>query len=297
MFRRAAPVAFAAAVVTVAACGHQVTPSLNATSNNNLSGRMLLRFRTKAAMDFTNYDYFVVVNTCATGNSNTPLPNVYGSTFLNYSYSLSVGASSGGVSTTSPYLQQYILTQSSTNPLNPQYVPVNPSLTTLELNDNGSNNEFQLIFTRSQLDNPKGVAQVCPNIAASAAPTATASATVSPTASAGASPTATPTLAAGATATPTATATASPTATAVAPNPAGTLYSQHYWYFNFLVLDHRTGQPVDSLGIGGATDTTYNAQPIDTTSTNTYTVNKQPDVAPPSAGAAQIDGGEIDNYQ
>ena len=135
---------------------------MTAGSNNNLAGRVLIRYRTKAAMDFANYGYVIIVNTCATGDDDTPLPNAFNSTFLNYSYSISVGATSGGISTTVPYLQQYILTSGTANPLNPQMVPLNPSQVTLQLDDNGSNNEFLLTIDRSKLDNPLGVAQTVP---------------------------------------------------------------------------------------------------------------------------------------
>lgn len=141
----------------LAACGRQVTPD---PTTNNLSNTMLVKFRTKAAMDFTNFNYVIVFNTCSLGGE--PYPNVFTTTFTNYSYAFAIGANFAG-STVQPTLIQYILTPGTSNQLNPQTVQYNPTTTQFTPNDNGSNNEFTLIFPISQLSNPLNVPTPCPS--------------------------------------------------------------------------------------------------------------------------------------
>ena len=260
MLRRAALVTFALAVVLAAACGHQVTPSPSENGQgNNLAGTMLIRFRTVAAFDFTKYDYAIVINTCGGG---TPYPNVYATSFLNYTFSFDIGVTRFGAATAFPVLVQYILRPGTSNQLNPQNVPISPSETTLTLNSNGQGTEFTLIFPRALLADPLGpTAFPCSSspLLPTAGPTATASATASP-------------------------------------NVQPTTQAQSRWAFNFMVINTANQQVQDSLGLGGPTDNTYAGAVIDTTTTNSNIINKQADISgAPSDMSAQLAGGEIDN--
>jgi hypothetical protein len=79
----------------------------------------------------------------------------------------------------------------------------------------------------------------------------------------------------------------SPTPTAT---PFGTV-----WNFNFFV-GSQTYIPVDSLGQGGATDSTYQSAVLDTTQVfDTGAFFAAPHVAPPNDPAATITGGDIAN--
>lgn len=267
MLRRIALVCFAVAVAFVVACGHQVTPEPN--GNLNLAGKMQIRFRTNGPLDFTTYTYAIVIDTCGNG---PPLPNTYETTFTSYSYAFLLGGQAG---TAFPVLEQFLLNPSSANSLNPQVVPANPSLSSLTLNSNGQNTEFTLTFSREQLDNPLQVAQPCPNI--SPAPISTATASPSAVASTGAS--------AGPSASP------SP-----APTSLATTSAQQYWYFNFFVLDATGRTVIDSLGIGGPTDNTFNGVGVETGSTNSNAIFKAAGGPVANQQAAQLSGGEIDNY-
>ncbi|MGP6192005.1 MAG: hypothetical protein ACLPSH_18475 [Vulcanimicrobiaceae bacterium] len=261
--------AFAFGALLVA-CGHQVTPS---PSTSNLSGYMVVRFRTTQAMDFNNYNYVIVFNTCGVGGE--PYPNAYATTFLNYSYSFVLGASTGGAAAY-PLLYQYVVTPGTTNPPNPITVPLGASTTQLVLNDNGQGNEFELTFLRAQLNNPLQVSNPCPN----GTPAPSASAGASPTASASPSPSPSPSVSPS--------AGTSPTPSTV---PSGIT---EFWYVNFFTLD-KTGRVQDSLGVGGATDNTYVLQ-VDTYATGTYVLTRPAGALLPSNPAAAIAGGEIDNY-
>ena len=276
MLRRIALASLALAMAFVVACGHQVTPE---PTTDNLSGKMQIRFRTNGAMNFSAYTYAIVINTCGEGPPYAPEPNVYNTSFLNYSFAFLIGAS---YSQSFPVLEQYILTPSTTNQLNPQPVVLSPSTTNFILDSNENNNEFELTFPRNQLANPLGVSQPCPNITA---------ATPTPSPSAGPSMTATPSAApsTGATATPSAAPSATPS-----PYSAATTSAQQYWYFNFFSIAN--GAVQDSLGIGGATDDTFNGIGVETNLTQSYTISKATGGPVPSDPAAQIQGGEIDNY-
>ncbi len=152
MLRRAALVTFASAVVLAAACGHQVTPSPSA-ANNNLAGSMLIRFRTVGAFNFTKYDYAIVINTCGGG---TPYPNVYATTFLNYTFSFDIGTTRFAAATNFPILVQYLLRPGTSNQLNPTNVGISPTEYTFNPNSNGQRNEFTLTFPRALLADPLG---------------------------------------------------------------------------------------------------------------------------------------------
>ena len=280
MLRRVALVSFALAITLVVACGRQVTPDPGLKTNNlNLSGRMVVRLRTNGPMDFTKYTYAIVVDTCGGG---TPFPNAFATTFNDYSFSFLVGGIYG---TAGPALFQYIITPGVANSLNPQQVPLGASTTQFATNTNQQNSEFQLTFVRQQLNNPLQVAQPCPNISPAGAPTASASA--------GSSPTASPTATATGAASPTASATPIP----MPPNSQPTTLAQRFWYFNFFTIDAQTRTVVDSLGVGGAQDTSFNGIGIAVDATNNYPIFKQTGSIKPSDPAAQLAGGEIDNFQ
>ena len=181
-----------------------------------------------------------------------------------------------------PLLDQYVLTPSTTNALNPQPVALPPS-TIFTLNSDGNGNEFELTFSRDQLDNPIGVAQPCPNIAP---------ATPTPSPAAGPSVTTAPTSA------PTGTAAGATASPAAIPTPyaAPTTAAQQYWYFNLLTF--QGGVVIDSLGNGGAQDTTFNGIGVETGTTLPYVYNKPAGTTgSPSDPAAIVTGIEVDNYK
>ena len=269
MLRRVALAFFAVAIAFVVACGHQVTPEPNSLANNNLSGKIVLTFRTNGPLNFNSYTYAVIVDTCGEG---TPYPNVYGTSFNGYSFAFLIGGQAGQAF---PVLDQFILTPSQQNSLNPITVPANPNLESFTPNYENLTNEFQIVFSREQLDNPLGVSQPCPNI--TPIPTTGVSPTASASAGASSAPSASPSPVAGATSMPTTSA-------------------QINWYFNFYSIDNTGKIVLDSLGQGGATDNSYDAPGIDTQATGQYPIFKATGGTTPSDPSAQIEGGEIDNY-
>ncbi|MBD5604899.1 MAG: hypothetical protein IAI48_07395 [Candidatus Eremiobacteraeota bacterium] len=276
--RRAAIAVFGLAVSLVVACGHQVTPN---PTNNSLAGDIVVKFRVNGTLDFANYTYGIVIDTCGLG---TPYPQALNTSLNSYSYAFFVGGSYG---VALPQLVEYFVLPNSISAITSRNVMENSSLEQFTPNDNNLGNEFELIFKREELDNPLRVPnQLCPNI-----PLTTASATPVPTGSAGSAPTATAisTLAPGASPSP------SPTAT---PYGQPTQSIQSNWAFNFFTI--QPGNPptiLDSLGPNGANDTGYNSAIVN--------VNVSQDVPifkatggnqTTSIPAAQLSGGEIQNY-
>ena len=187
-------------------------------------------------MDFVNYTYAIVFDTCAPGSE--PYPNANNTTFTNYSYAFAVGGLYAG-STVTPALFQYILVSGSQTQLNPVRVAsLNPATTTLVPNDNGLNTEFTLTFPRMLLNNPLQVTTPCPS----------------------------PAL------------------------PSTT------WFINFFTIDSQD-RIQDSLGQFAATDTSYSLSVDTTMNFQLQVVRPAGIVGLPSAPAAQIAGGEVDNYQ
>jgi hypothetical protein len=88
-FRGAALGIFALAVTLVVACGHQVTPN---PTNSDLAGDIVLKFRVNGTLDFNDFTYAVIIDTCGNG---TPYPQAYKTKFNSYSYGFFVGASFG----------------------------------------------------------------------------------------------------------------------------------------------------------------------------------------------------------
>jgi hypothetical protein len=270
MLRRVAPIPFVLAALMVAAgCGHQVTPS--SRTESDLSGHIVVRFQVNGALDFTNITYAVAIDTCGNG---VPYPQAALTGYNSYSYVFFIGGAFGSAL---PELYQYYANPNSTGSITKLLVNnLNPSTTEFLPNYNNQNNEFQFVFLRSDLNNPLGVTQPCPNItpAPSASPTSGATPTASPT------PAVTPS--AGATPTP----APSPTATAQ--------FNATTWIFNFITFQGNT--PVDSLGIGGPTDNTFSGIYVDTTQQVSDPIFRSTPNQIPSNPSAYILGGEIDNY-
>lgn len=230
---------------------------------------MYINFNVAGTLDFSNFNYVIVFNTNPQpGNpTNMPYANAFlTGTYNNFSYAFAIGASYGGL-TALPVLLQYYLVPGQTN-LSARQVAVNPSLTSFQPNSNGQGSQFTLIFDRMQFNLPSPY-------------------TPSPSPSPSVSPTPSPTP------TPTPTATGKPTPTpSPSPSPSPTVLYGNPWYINFFTLN-KTGVPVDALGTG-ANDNTYLFS-IDIT---TYSQNAifRPSGYPQVTPAAQITGGQIDNY-
>ena len=293
MLRRAAVATFVFAIVLVAACGRQITPEPS-SSNSNLAGHMVVRFRVNGTLAFSTYNYQIVIDTCGEG---VPYPNPATNTVKSYSYSFNVGTSPYGVLQVYPTLLQYKLT-TGTNGLSPLLVQPNPSLESFTPNSDGTGAEFELIFDRELLDNPLNLAQPCPSFTQ---PPAAATTALAPSAAAGESPLAQRPIAAvadAATLAPVATATLAPLAAAtVAPGPKPTVPVQSTWIINFIVLTAQ-GVPLDSLGAGGPSDVQFGGIVVDTQTQQQLQVLKTPDSngGPTDPNAAIASGGEVDNY-
>jgi hypothetical protein len=204
---------------------------------------MLIRFRTAAPQDYTNFRYVIVFNTSGTGGE--PLPQAALTGYQNYSFSFVVGGASGAVGL--PQLLQYYTQPGSSNGIQTIAISVPPNLLQFVPNSggNGAGGEFQIQFSRALLYgiNPGG----------------------SPT------PTAAP---------------------SAAPVPNPTTVAQQTWYINFITTDP-SGTPIDSVGLGGATDTSFSAT-FDTTQSlsNSY---QKPVPSSLSNQAAVITGYQVIN--
>jgi hypothetical protein len=159
---------FACLIAIAVACGRQVTP--DPTGPSNLAGKMVIRFRTAAPMDFNNVNYFIIFNT--TGNGAQPYANGYGTTYANYSFAFVVGAANGG-STALPTLFQYYLVPGTSSGVQVRAIPVSP-YTSLQVNTNGQNSEFTLTFDRAQFNIASPIAPTPGPTAPAPGPTADA---------------------------------------------------------------------------------------------------------------------------
>jgi hypothetical protein len=157
MLVRRALIAFIVVGLAFAGCGRQITP--DRLYSDGLTGKMVIDFRVNGQLDLTNVNYVIVFNTCGVGGE--PYPNTYSTTFTNYSYAFALGANYNGGATVYPNLYQYVV--GSNNQLNPRFVLSGSSTTNLVLDELGNGQDFQLIFTRAQLDNPLQVSPYCPN--------------------------------------------------------------------------------------------------------------------------------------
>jgi len=79
------------------------------------------------------------------------------------------------------------------------------------------------------------------------------------------------------------------------PAPGATPIGQSStWTFNFITIQN--GQPVDSLGIGGATDTSFQGVSVDIAQNSSQQIVRGTPNQIPSNPSAQIIGGEIENF-
>jgi hypothetical protein len=92
------------------------------------------------------------------------------------------------------------------------------------------------------------------------------------------------------------TPSAGPTPTAVAtlsPNVQATTTAQHVWAINFITTDP-SGVPIDSMGLGGATDTTFSYR-VDTTQSVDNLITKATGTGTPQNISAILQGFEVIN--
>lgn len=290
MIRRISAALLLLTATFVVACGHQVTPN-PPSAESDLSGYMQVKFGTSGPIDFTNVDYVIAIDLCGSG---VPYPNAFASgSYSSYTYAFLVGGGFG--STALPRLFEYYLNPNSSGSLTKLPVDnLNPSTTQFVYPYQDQTNEFEFTFKRSSLNDPLGITPACPNSTAiPATPTPSASAT--PTASAGASPT--PSAMASGGASPSASPTPSPTgtggdlSTGVSVPPYLTT-----WTFNFMTFSPSSLSPLDSLGLGGPTDTSFSGLPIYTPTVQTYVYNRPPPYQVPSNASAYITYAEVDSY-
>jgi hypothetical protein len=236
----------------LSACGRQVTgiavPGASPTPSA-LSGEMEIKFRTFGAMDFNNVNYMIVFNTSGIGGE--PYANAFATTFCNYSFAFAIGPTYG---TANAALYQIFIPPGSTRPAFNQ-LTLAPGTTSLVLNPNGQQTEFDLTFARSQFNIPSPViGPANPCVAATAVPSPNS------------------------TATPNASATSTTTA--------------QIWYMN-LFTTNTAGAPLDALGFG-VSDTSF-VQSIDTSASVDQTIIRQPGAQQPPAQSEFISGFEIIN--
>jgi hypothetical protein len=248
--------------IVLAACGRQVT-GLNAPNAGSItSGDMLIRFRVAGPLDFTNVQYLVVFNT--TGNRVEPYPQANLTGYLNYSFAFVVG---GNQYTSQPLLYQYYLAPGTTSGIQLFRITIPPQLINYVPNSGGNpsgGGEFTITFSRSLLYgvNPGGT------------PTPTATKTPTPT--------------------PTPTGSSAPVATVTLnPNVQPTTAAQETWAINFITTD-TNGVPIDSMGIGGPTDTTF-SYTVDTTQAVDNTITKATGTSTVQNLSAQLQGFEVIN--
>lgn len=209
MLRRIS-LAFFSLTFMLSGCGRQVTglapvgvPGASPTPST-LSGEMEIKFRTYGAMDFNNVNYVIVFNTSGVGGE--PYANAFATTFCNYSFVFAIGPSYG---TAGASLFQIFVPPGSTKPAF-NGITLAPGTTSLVLNADGSNKEFDLTFARSQFNVPSPVnGPANPCIAA----------------------------------------TPAPVASAASPAPSATAPAQSTWYIN-LFTTSPGGTPLDALGFG-----------------------------------------------
>jgi hypothetical protein len=262
MLRRASLAFFVLALGLAVACGRQVTPS--PTFNNNLAGKILIKFRTVGSLDFTQFDYWIVFNTSGQGGEPYAAALQAGND-KNFSYAFVIGPQTGGAGTVLPALVQFYTIPG----VGPRFrtFTVNPSLTSLQPNSNGQGTEFTLTFARSQLALP-------PPTQPTGGP--------SPSASPSASPTPSPTGSVQPSSAPT-------------PQSSPTAASQSTWFVNMFTTDSSNPPHVlDALGLG-ATDQTFTAGQFDVNSPNDIPWQQPTELNPPSNSSAQLQGFELIN--
>jgi hypothetical protein len=243
--------------MVVAACGRQVT-GLNTPGGGSIpSGTMLIRVNVAGTLDFTNYKYLIVFNT--SGSGGEPYPQAYVNGFQNYSYALLFAGPTGsiGYSAPTPQLLQYYLNPGTTSGLQTYNVIIPAQSLQFVANSNGNGNQFQVEFNRLLLNQP--------SVTATAGPVASGSPAASPSPGTSSAPAGSPT-----------------------PVPLATTAAQQTWNINFIVTD-ATGVPVDSMGTGGATDTSYSLQ-VNTAQAVTINYTKPSGAVIPSNPNSQLTG-------
>ena len=264
MLRRSGFVVSLGALI-VSACGRQVTPDRAGQNGGSglTPGFMSVKFRTNGQFNFSQYAYLVVFDTI--GDGQTPRSNTLQTNWAGYSIGLVVTAVGSNVQATAyqyyrppgaPPTQQPSLLPLPTTPQQLVFIP----------NSNGQNTEFTIQFALSIANGYGGA---------------------TPSASPSASPTASPS--------PTPTATASGATPTPSPTPINAFSTN--WTFNYFVAQPSNGnfQPVDSLGLGGGSDTSFSSPVLDITSVFDTTFYGTPGGTHPTDPSAQIFGGEIAN--
>ncbi|HTU69181.1 MAG TPA: hypothetical protein VMF11_02580 [Candidatus Baltobacteraceae bacterium] len=222
---------------------------------------MSVKFNVQSAFNFSTDSYAIVFNT--SGSGVTPLPVTTSNNYAGYSIAIVVGGNGGsGVQAQAYYYYRPANTSQA-----PVLYPISPTpqQLILTLYSGGLQTQFTVIFARI-------IASFSATTTPTPSPTASAAATASPTAS------------------------PSPTATA-----SGVAVS-NLWNFNFFVLQGQVSQYesqgslqiVDSLGAGGANDTTYTSPQLDvSTSFDTGAFYVQAGTHPSQSDA--LAGGDIAN--
>jgi hypothetical protein len=260
MLRRASLAFFLIALGLAVACGRQVTPS---PTFGSLSGTLQIKFSVADSFDFTQFNYWMVFNTSGTGGEPYA-PSLRQGNFKNFSYAFIVGAITGQ-QTVLPVLWQFYFIP-ATGQISHQQFNVNPATTNLQLNTDGTNTQFTLIFPRSQLALPPPTAPT---------PTASPVGTSKPTSS----PTPAPT---GATPGPT-------------PVSSPTVSSQSTWCLNLFTTDNSTQFNVlDALGLG-PTDQSFSSGCFDVNQPQDIVYQQPQELNPPPDASSQLASMEIIN--
>jgi hypothetical protein len=262
--------------LTLASCGHQVTPNRTGTSGQGLQpGFMQIKFNTYQPMDFANVWYVIALNTSgpAPGTNGEPYA-FFGNTlqnWVNYSFEIIVYQLQGQSAPSASLVQFVTTTGVGGGTIKvPTTLGVNPQQLQLIPNCNGNNTQLCLTIDRHIFS---GLNQ--------ATPTPSASPSTSPSAS------------------PTGSPSPSPTASSAPPAITG------IWYINWFTVQptgtgpQGGGNVIDQPGPQGPSDRTWLPPNVnyDTASNfdlpwNAVPVPGWPQVTPPEA---QIAGGEVLN--
>ncbi len=247
--------AVAVVAMVLAACGRQVT-GLNAPGggDNSIQAGHML-IRFRVAGPLDFTNFQYLMVFNTTGNQVEPLPQANLTGYANYSFALVVG---GNQFTSQPLLFQYYLAPGTASGIQLFRITIPPQLINYVPNSGGNptgGGEFTINFDRALL---YGVnpGGTTPTPAAAATPTAAATATLNP-------------------------------------NVQPTTAAQHVWAINFITTDP-SGVPVDSMGIGGPTDTTF-VYRVDTTQFVDNNITKAVGTGTVQNPSAQLQGFEVIN--
>jgi hypothetical protein len=179
MTRKIGFVSVVVMALIVAACGRQVTPNPPGLgAGGALPGFMSITFDVAGQLNFSSYQYWIVFNTAANGQTPSTLPQ--NNNWAGYSYAIEVGGAAGVGTAANAY--QFV--RSSNPVVPPQTCPliVPPTLLQYNANSNGAGTEFTILFSRS-IFSGAGCSTAPPSPTPSPTPTATTKPTGSPTAS------------------------------------------------------------------------------------------------------------------